>query len=63
MQLDPGHPSPPGGHLLHVRAVGENDTVHYLFSSRGAPTLLLVHTNSSSSALQVCFNQDEIDPC
>lgn len=56
VQLNPGSSSPPGGDLLHVRAVGENDTLHYLFCSQGAPTLLLVHTNSSSSAVKVCFS-------
>lgn len=53
VQLNPGYHSPPGGDLLHVRAVGENDTLHYLFCSQGAPTLLLVHTNTSSSTLKV----------
>ncbi|KAM4539222.1 glycosylated lysosomal membrane protein [Odontesthes bonariensis] len=47
--LDP----PPGGDLLHVRAVGGNDTLHFLFCSQGAPTLLIVHTNTSSSTVKV----------
>ncbi|XP_039978100.1 glycosylated lysosomal membrane protein [Xiphias gladius] len=54
VELNPGSPSaPPGGDLLHVRAVGGNDTLHFLFCSQGAPTLLLVHTNSSSSTVKV----------
>ncbi|KAF0024106.1 hypothetical protein F2P81_022908 [Scophthalmus maximus] len=54
IQLNPGSPlPPPDGDLLHVRAVGDNDTLHFLFCSQGAPALLLVHTNSSSSAVQV----------
>uniref|UniRef100_H3CG98 Glycosylated lysosomal membrane protein n=1 Tax=Tetraodon nigroviridis TaxID=99883 RepID=H3CG98_TETNG len=57
VQMNPGHPSPPGGDLLHVRAVGENDTLHYLFCSQGAPTLLLVHTNTSSSTVKVNWTQ------
>ncbi|XP_056877045.1 glycosylated lysosomal membrane protein [Takifugu flavidus] len=57
VQLNPGFHSPPGGDLLHVRAVGENDTLHYLFCSQGAPTLLLVHTNTSSSTLKVNWTQ------
>ncbi|XP_014839726.1 PREDICTED: glycosylated lysosomal membrane protein [Poecilia mexicana] len=45
--------TPSGGELLHVRAVGGNDTLHFLFCSQGAPTLLLVHTNSNSSTVEV----------
>ncbi|KAM9340649.1 glycosylated lysosomal membrane protein [Symphorus nematophorus] len=56
--LNPGAPSlPPGGDLLHVSAVGDNDTLHFLFCSQGAPTLLLVHTNTSSSVVKVDWNQ------
>ncbi|XP_032648043.1 glycosylated lysosomal membrane protein [Chelonoidis abingdonii] len=39
--------------LLHVRAVGQNDTLHYVWSSIGAPTVLLLYTRSESSALRV----------
>ncbi|XP_034721987.1 glycosylated lysosomal membrane protein, partial [Etheostoma cragini] len=57
VELNPGWPTPssppPDGELLHVRAVGDNDTLHFLFCSQGAPTLLLVHTNTSSSSLKV----------
>ncbi|XP_023267654.1 glycosylated lysosomal membrane protein [Seriola lalandi dorsalis] len=54
VELNPGSAvTPPGGDLLHVRAVGDNDTLHFLFCSQGAPTLLLVHTNSSSSTVKV----------
>lgn len=54
MELNPGAPSQPSaGELLHLRAVGDNDTLHFLFCSQGAPSLLLVHTNTSSSVLQV----------
>ncbi|XP_041664629.1 glycosylated lysosomal membrane protein [Cheilinus undulatus] len=60
VQLNPGSPSPPaGGDLLHVRAVGDNDTLHFLFCSQGAPTLLLVHTNTSSSNVTVDWPQFE----
>lgn len=59
--LNPGWPSPPtrppGGDLLHVRAVGNNDTLHFLFCSQGAPTLLLVHTNTSSSSVKVNWTE------
>ncbi|XP_010788572.1 lysosomal protein NCU-G1, partial [Notothenia coriiceps] len=59
VELNPGRPAPPppGGDLLHVRAVGLNDTLHFLFCSQGAPTLLLVHTNSSSSTVEVDWPQ------
>ncbi|KAI1901477.1 hypothetical protein AGOR_G00034840 [Albula goreensis] len=57
LELNPGLNSsitpPPGVSLLHVRAVGANDTLHYFFCSLGAPALLLVHTNSSSSSVKV----------
>ncbi|XP_037330688.2 glycosylated lysosomal membrane protein [Pungitius pungitius] len=60
VELNPGSPSAPsGGDLLHVRAVGVNDTLHFLFCSQGAPTLLLVHTNSSSSTVEVNWTQFE----
>lgn len=58
VELNPGSPfAPPGGELLHVRAVGDNDTLHFLFCSQGAPTLLLVHTNTSSSTVKVNWSQ------
>lgn len=61
VELNPGSPfAPPGGELLHVRAVGDNDTLHFLFCSQGAPTLLLVHTNTSSSTVKVCFYQSSL---
>lgn len=59
MELNPGAHSPPStGELLHLRAVGDNDTLHFLFCSQGAPSLLLVHTNTSSSVLQVSSTPD-----
>ncbi|XP_069463210.1 glycosylated lysosomal membrane protein [Ambystoma mexicanum] len=39
--------------LLHIRAVGQKDTIHYVWSTLGAPTMLLVHTNSAESTLQL----------
>ncbi|XP_037651736.1 glycosylated lysosomal membrane protein [Sebastes umbrosus] len=58
--LNPSAPSlPPGGDLLHVRALGDNDTLHFLFCSQGAPTLLLVHTNTPFSTLKVNWTQFE----
>ncbi|XP_006005170.1 glycosylated lysosomal membrane protein [Latimeria chalumnae] len=39
--------------LLHIRAVGHNDTLHYLWSTLGAPTVILIHTNTDSSQLHV----------
>ncbi|XP_008329043.1 glycosylated lysosomal membrane protein [Cynoglossus semilaevis] len=54
LQLNPGALSPPaGGDLLHARAVGDNDTLHFLFCSLGAPTLLILHTNTTTSTVQV----------
>ncbi|XP_077405004.1 glycosylated lysosomal membrane protein [Vanacampus margaritifer] len=54
VELNPGSSArPPGGDLLHVRALGDNDTLHFLFCSQGAPALLLVHTNVTSSYVSV----------
>uniref|UniRef100_A0A3Q3WXA0 Glycosylated lysosomal membrane protein n=1 Tax=Mola mola TaxID=94237 RepID=A0A3Q3WXA0_MOLML len=57
--LNPGSSSSPpaDGDLLHVRAVGDNDTLHFLFCSLGAPTLLLIHTNTSLSTVKVNWTQ------
>ncbi|XP_042371967.1 glycosylated lysosomal membrane protein-like [Plectropomus leopardus] len=59
MSLNPGAPSqtPPDFDLLHVRAEGDNDTLHFLLCSQGAPTLLLIHTNTSSSTVEVNWSQ------
>ncbi|KAG1929043.1 glycosylated lysosomal membrane protein-like [Pimephales promelas] len=57
VELNPGlaPPSslPPGVALVHARGLGLNDTLHFLLCNRGAPALLLVHTNSTESAVQV----------
>ncbi|XP_048883080.1 glycosylated lysosomal membrane protein [Brienomyrus brachyistius] len=58
LELNPGlnssHTAPLGViNLLHVRATGNNDTLHFIFCSQGAPAVLLVHTDSSSSSLKV----------
>ncbi|KAM9384694.1 glycosylated lysosomal membrane protein [Pholidichthys leucotaenia] len=54
MHLIPNTSSVPhDGDLLHVRAVGNNDTLHFLFCSLGAPTLLLVHTDTPNSTVEV----------
>ncbi|XP_039368792.1 glycosylated lysosomal membrane protein isoform X2 [Mauremys reevesii] len=52
LQAVPGSISS-SANLLHVRAVGRNDTLHYVWSSIGAPTVLLLYTQSESSALRV----------
>ncbi|XP_027630275.1 glycosylated lysosomal membrane protein isoform X3 [Tupaia chinensis] len=39
--------------LLHVRAVGTNSTLHYVWSSLGPPAVVLVATNTSHSTLGV----------
>ncbi|KAI2653248.1 Glycosylated lysosomal membrane protein [Labeo rohita] len=57
VELNPGlkPPSvlPPEVGLVHVRGLGLNDTLHFLICNRGAPALLLVHTNSTQSTVQV----------
>nr|XP_003229983.1 PREDICTED: glycosylated lysosomal membrane protein [Anolis carolinensis] len=39
--------------LLHIRAVGQNDTLHFVWSTIGAPTMVLVYTGSETSSLHV----------
>ncbi|NWX39771.1 GLMPA protein, partial [Steatornis caripensis] len=56
MQYNPGWNNS-SINLLHVRAVGPSDTLHYIWSSIGAPAVLLVATESSSSALRVNWTQ------
>ncbi|XP_066525362.1 glycosylated lysosomal membrane protein [Hoplias malabaricus] len=51
--LKPSSTTPPGVDLLHARAVGDNDTLHFLFCTVGAPGVLLVHTNSTQSSVTV----------
>ncbi|NXF28129.1 GLMPA protein, partial [Rhodinocichla rosea] len=56
MEYNPGWNSS-SVNLLHVRAVGPADTLHYVWSSIGAPSVLLVATRSPSSALRVNWTQ------
>ncbi|KFO76412.1 Lysosomal protein NCU-G1-A, partial [Cuculus canorus] len=56
MQYNPGWNSS-SVNLLHVRAVGPADTLHYVWSSIGAPAVLLVATESGSSSLRVNWSQ------
>ncbi|XP_043089039.1 glycosylated lysosomal membrane protein [Puntigrus tetrazona] len=57
VELNPGltPPSvlPRGVALVHVRGLGLNDTLHFLLCNSEAPALLMVHTNSTRSAVQV----------
>ncbi|XP_036613868.1 glycosylated lysosomal membrane protein [Trichosurus vulpecula] len=39
--------------LLHIRAVGANSTIHYLWSSLGPPAVLFVATDTPHSVLSV----------
>ncbi|KAM9169071.1 glycosylated lysosomal membrane protein [Mergus octosetaceus] len=56
MQYNPGW-NGSSVNLLHVRAVGPNDTLHYVWSSIGAPAVLLVVTEGTSSTLRVNWTQ------
>lgn len=46
-------PVGPPENLLHIRAVGSNSTLHYVWSSLGPPAVLLVATNTPHSALSI----------
>ncbi|XP_058015759.1 glycosylated lysosomal membrane protein [Ahaetulla prasina] len=52
LEYNPGRASS-GVNLLHTRAVGINDTLHYVWSTIGVPTVLLVYTASDNSSLRV----------
>uniref|UniRef100_A0ABM5F485 Glycosylated lysosomal membrane protein isoform X2 n=1 Tax=Pogona vitticeps TaxID=103695 RepID=A0ABM5F485_9SAUR len=39
--------------LLHIQAVGLNDSIHYVWSTLGTPTVLLVYSGSAHSALRL----------
>ncbi|XP_077620297.1 glycosylated lysosomal membrane protein isoform X2 [Crocuta crocuta] len=43
----------PPQNLLHIRAVGTNSTLHYVWSTVGPPAVLLVATDTPHSALSV----------
>nr|XP_036872658.1 glycosylated lysosomal membrane protein isoform X2 [Manis javanica] len=50
LEVSPDWPVP---HLLHIRAVGTNSTLHYVWSSLGPPAVLLVATNTPNSTLSI----------
>ncbi|NXC41818.1 GLMPA protein, partial [Penelope pileata] len=52
MQYNPGW-NGSSVNVLHVRAVGQGDTLHYVWSSIGVPAVLLVATRSPSSSLGI----------
>ncbi|NXC34850.1 GLMPB protein, partial [Campylorhamphus procurvoides] len=52
MQYNPGWNSS-SVNLLHVRAQGPRDSLHYVWSSIGAPAVLLVATQSPRSSLAI----------
>ncbi|CAM9404486.1 unnamed protein product [Lampetra fluviatilis] len=43
--------------LVHYQAVGPHDTLHYVWSTIGAPTVLLVHCTGNQSQLKVDWEQ------
>ncbi|XP_041099059.1 glycosylated lysosomal membrane protein [Polyodon spathula] len=53
LELNPDPSGSSNVSVLHVRAVGGNDTLHFLWSSLGVPTLLLVHTDSPETRVQI----------
>ncbi|XP_010642110.1 glycosylated lysosomal membrane protein isoform X2 [Fukomys damarensis] len=48
----PGWPDRPQN-LLHIRAVGPNSTLHYVWGSLGPPAVVLVATNTPHSVLRI----------
>ncbi|XP_049736737.1 glycosylated lysosomal membrane protein isoform X2 [Elephas maximus indicus] len=56
LEAVPGWPGPPQN-LLHIRAVGANSTLHYVWSSLGLPAVLLVATNTPHSFLSVNWSR------
>ncbi|NXH18439.1 GLMPB protein, partial [Bucco capensis] len=56
LQYNPGWPGSPGN-LLHVQARGAADSLHYVWSSIGAPAVLLLATRGHDSSLHVNWSQ------
>ncbi|XP_040188316.1 glycosylated lysosomal membrane protein [Rana temporaria] len=52
LELNPGS-SNSTENLLHIRAVGNGSTIHYVWSTIGAPTVLLIYTDSEHTQLKV----------
>nr|A8WH34.2 RecName: Full=Glycosylated lysosomal membrane protein B; AltName: Full=Lysosomal protein NCU-G1-B; Flags: Precursor [Xenopus laevis] len=52
VQYNPGS-SDTSVNVVHVRAVGDGNTIHYVWSTLGTPTVLLIYTHSETSQLQV----------
>ncbi|XP_012664026.1 glycosylated lysosomal membrane protein isoform X2 [Otolemur garnettii] len=52
LEVIPGWPDTPQN-LLHVRAVGTNSTLHYVWGTLGPPAVVLVATNTPHSTLSV----------
>ncbi|XP_069805401.1 glycosylated lysosomal membrane protein [Dendropsophus ebraccatus] len=52
LQFNPGYASS-SVNLLHTRAVGNGSTIHYVWSTIGAPTVLLIYTETQHSDLRV----------
>lgn len=51
MEVISGGPNPQN--LLHIRAVGTNSTLHYVWGTLGPPAVVLVATNTTQSVLSV----------
>ncbi|XP_008057322.1 glycosylated lysosomal membrane protein isoform X2 [Carlito syrichta] len=56
LEVIPDWEGPPQN-LLHIRAVGTNSTLHYVWSSLGPPAVVLVATNSPYSTLSVNWSR------
>ncbi|CAI9531805.1 unnamed protein product, partial [Staurois parvus] len=52
LELNPGS-SNSTQNLLHIRAVDNGSTIHYVWSTIGAPTVLLIYTDSNNTRLKV----------
>ncbi|CAJ0968834.1 unnamed protein product [Ranitomeya imitator] len=52
LQFNPGF-SNSSVNLLHTRAVGNGSTIHYIWSTIGAPTVLLIYTEDEHSELRI----------
>ncbi|KAM4013474.1 glycosylated lysosomal membrane protein [Anomaloglossus baeobatrachus] len=56
LQYNPGFPNA-SVNLVHTRAVGNGSTIHYVWSSIGAPSVLLVYTESEHSELRIDWSR------
>ena len=52
----------PFNDVIHVSAQGSNDTIHYIYSSNGPPSVLIARTDTASMLKFNCSQFHNPDP-